>query len=493
MESFLSAVLGELMTRSINFIINKCSNPPALAVEDSLQRALLRAQVISEEAVGRHITNQAMLQQLGLLRDAMHRGYYTLDTFRYQSQYAEGSKDQAVSHSMSPSKVNSARSPCFSSPSAKILGPLREALDRLTSMIVDVNELVIFLRSYPRLYRQPYSMHILLGNCMFGRQMEVELVINFLLHEQSHGSEELEVLPIVGPARIGKSTLVAHVCKDERVRDHFSEIFFLHSHEVTDDKLAFREGCTMKDQNTVPKSNNEKILLVVVELPGDPNEDAWSRLYHAIKRCVPSGSKIIVTSRSDKVVKLGTTRPITLEYLPDEAYWYFFKTLTFGSMDPEMHPRLMQLAMEIARMQNGSFDGAHITSCLLRGNFDIHFWSKVLSFLRGFVQKHVSKFGEHPVYSLGQNRPTQFGRMVTPSQEFVVSHQYQCSSQEEVPKIRLQDVMYWSVKPHGEFNVLSWRSQIPPYYSYIATCEIREPRTKAAKRKRSMKDEVTVG
>jgi len=327
MESFLSAVLGELMTRSINFIINKCSNPPALAVEDSLQRALLRAQVISEEAVGRHITNQAMLQQLGLLRDAMHRGYYTLDTFRYQSQYAEGSKDQAVSHSMSPSKVNSARSPCFSSPSAKILGPLREALDRLTSMIVDVNELVIFLRSYPRLYRQPYSMHVLLGNCMFGRQMEVELVINFLLHEQSHGSEELEVLPIVGPARIGKSTLVAHVCKDERVRDHFSEIFFLHSHEVTDDKLAFREGCTMKDQNTVPKSNNEKILLVVVELPGDPNEDAWSRLYHAIKRCVPSGSKIIVTSLSDKVVKLGTTRPITLEYLPDEAYWFSSRRL----------------------------------------------------------------------------------------------------------------------------------------------------------------------
>jgi len=243
----------------------------------------------------------------------------------------------------------------------------------------------------------------------------------------------------------------------------------------------------------VPKSNKDKILLVVVELAGDPKEDAWSRLYHAFKRCAPSGSKIVVTSRSDKVVKFGTTPPLTLEYLPHEVYWYFFKTLTFGGMDPEMHPRLMQLAMEIARTQNGSFDGAHITSCLLRGNFDIQFWSKVLSFLRGFIQKHVSKFGEHPLYSLGQNRPTEVGRMVTPSQELVISHQYQCSSQEEVPKIRLQDVMYGSVKPHGEVDVLSWRSQIPPYYSYIATCEIRELRTTAAKRKRSMKDGVTVG
>jgi hypothetical protein len=106
-------------------------------------------------------------------------------------------------------------------------------------VIIDVDELVMFLMSYPRLYRQPYSMHILLGNCMFGRQMEVEFVINFLLHKQPHGSEELEILPIVGPARVGKSTLVTHV-------DHFSEIFFLHGHEFTDDKQAFREGCAMK-------------------------------------------------------------------------------------------------------------------------------------------------------------------------------------------------------------------------------------------------------
>jgi hypothetical protein len=121
MESFLSALLGELMTRSINFIINKCLKPPALAVEDSLQRALLRAQVIVEDAVGRHITNQAMLQQLGLLRDATHRGYYTLDTFRYQPQYAEGGKDQTMSRLISPSKLNSARDPYFSSPRAQKL------------------------------------------------------------------------------------------------------------------------------------------------------------------------------------------------------------------------------------------------------------------------------------------------------------------------------------------------------------------------------------
>ncbi|CAL5077701.1 unnamed protein product [Urochloa decumbens] len=396
-------------------------------------------------------------------------------------------KDQAVSHFVFLSKLNSATGPYFSSTSARTMRPLREALDRLTSVIVDVDELVVFLMSYPRLHRQPYSMHIMLSNCMFGRQMEVELVINFLLHKKSHGSEELEVLPIVGPAKIGKSTLVAHVCKDERIHDHFSELLFLHDHEITDDKLAFREGCGMKDQNSVSKSNTGKGLLVVVELAGDLNEDAWNRLYHTCKQCVPIGSKIIITSRSDKVVKLGTTQPLTLKYLPHEAYWYFFKTLTFGSMDPETHPRLAQLAMEIARLQSGSLNGAYITSSLLRDNFDIHFWCKVLSFVRGIVQKHLSKFGEHPFDLLNQNRPLQVRRMAIPSEVFMICHQYQRSSQEEVPKIRFQDVVYGSVKINEKFESLAWRSRIPPYYSYVYTCEIQEPKTTGAKRKRSMK------
>ena len=55
MESFFSAALGELMTKSINFNIDKFSKPPALAMEESLQRTLLRAQAIDKEAKERHI------------------------------------------------------------------------------------------------------------------------------------------------------------------------------------------------------------------------------------------------------------------------------------------------------------------------------------------------------------------------------------------------------------------------------------------------------
>jgi hypothetical protein len=132
---------------------------------------------------------------------------------------------------------------------------------------------------------------------MFGRQMESELVMNFLLYTRPDGCKELEVLPIVGPGLVGKSTLAAHVCEDERVRDHFSEILFLHGQDFTgDDFSALREGHAMEYRNRV-NLNRDRRLLVVVELAGDVNEDACNRL-HSAMQYVPNGSKIIVTSRS---------------------------------------------------------------------------------------------------------------------------------------------------------------------------------------------------
>jgi len=105
---------------------------------------------------------------------------------------------------------------------------------------------------------------------------------------------------------------------------------------------------------------------------------------------------------------------------------------------------------------------------------------------------NLSKFGETPFDRVCRNRPVEFGRMATSSEKFLVSHQYECSSQEEIPKIRMQDVMFGNVKPTGKFDILLWRAQIPPYYSYVYTCStIQELKTTGAKRKRSMKNGVT--
>jgi hypothetical protein len=148
--------------------------------------------------------------------------------------------------------------------------------------------------------------------------------------------------------------------------------------------------------------------------------------------------------------------------------------------------------MEIARILNRSLIGANITACFLRNNFNVCFWCKVRTLLRGYwyVQNYVSRFGEHPSDALRDNKLTYLRRISTSYEKILIHHQYQLSPQEEVPKIMFQDVMYESIRPHGKFEALAWKSQIPPYYNYINVCEIRELETAAVKRKRSVKNGV---
>ncbi|RCV09186.1 hypothetical protein SETIT_2G007100v2 [Setaria italica] len=233
-----------------------------------------------------------------------------------------------------------------------------------------------------------------------------------------------------------------------------AEILFLRDHDFTglDDLATVREGYAMEYKNRVSNSKKDGRLLVVVELVGDLNEDAWNRLYSADTRDVPSGTKIIVTSRSDKIIKFGTTRALNLK----------------------MHPRLACLAMEIARMVKGCFIGGNNYACLLRDNFDIEMWCKILAFMRGQINKNINNFGGHPFDLVNQKRPAYLGRMVTPFQYGVLHCVNECSKQEEVPKIKLQDVMYGSMKVHGKFEMLGWRSRIPPYHNFVNICECQE-------------------
>ncbi|TVU13196.1 hypothetical protein EJB05_40729, partial [Eragrostis curvula] len=473
MESFVSAILGELTSRSISYFINKISGPPqVLDVENRLCRVLLRAQVIIDEAMGRHITNKTMIQQLAMLRDAMLQGFYTLDTFRYQYHDHEKTKGQYVSRSSFLLKVSLLSGLCLFSKKTQNLRKIQEEFDKLSSIILDLDELIRLLMSYPRMFQQPYSKHIMLSNCMFGRQMEAQLVIHFLLHTRPHGTQDLEVLPIVGPGKVGKSTFVAHVCSDERIRDHFAEIVLLRDHDFRDEWLSIlRDGLSVEHRNRTSKK--DKRLLVVIEVAGDINDDAWKKLSSASKRWVTNGTKIVITSRSDKITRFGTTGVITLNYFSDEAHWYFFKTLTFGSIDPEQHPRLANLAMEIAKTHLWSLIGANMDACLLRDNFDIHFWYKFLSFKSQVIEKHLSKFGEHPSVALNQTRPTYLGRMGGTSEDFFVYDQYQIFSQQEVPKITFQDVVYGNVKPHGKFDVLGSTRRCTPCSCSAGPCHFK--------------------
>ncbi|CAM0954387.1 unnamed protein product [Alopecurus aequalis] len=479
MEALISAVLSDLVGRALSFVAEKYREQTT--AEEDLQRLcqlLLRIHVIIEEAEGRRITNQATIHQVSTMKEQMFRGYFLFDAFRCKENKTD--RDEVSHFPFSQSKFNPAkrfrRLVCNTQIESMVIGresskELKQVVLVLESMVADVKEFSIFLMSYPRMYRQPYGAYLYLDKYMFGRQMEKEQAISFLLQAEALGGEKLGVLPIIGPVHVGKSTLVEHVCDDERVRSHFSLILLYNGNNLKNETATnFRDHCAIKHQNI---NSGEERSLVVIELLGDVDEGAWRRLLHTSERSMEHGSKIIITSRSDKMVSVGTTEAIKLSCLSKEAYWYFFKMLVFGSTDPKEHPNLTSIAMELALEMRGSFIPAYIIASLLRGNLSARLWSRLLTQIRKYTQSNTSLFVEYPL----PERPRYGWSMAKTRRgsndiKFFMCGDYQKgpASHYEVPKITSMDLLSgtWGAMPRGA-NLRSCVGD-PSYRRTTATC-----------------------
>ncbi|KAL6647744.1 hypothetical protein ACP70R_015181 [Stipagrostis hirtigluma subsp. patula] len=471
MEVVFSAVISEIANRFISFLVDKCSKRIAPTMDDQMQdnlhRVLLRVRVIVEEAEGRIITNQAMVYQLNILRKEMYRGYYTMDNFRSQANEEDKVEDHDVSQSFVLSKFNPAKRLFFTGHTHRV-NEVQQVIDNINSIIVNMGEFITFLKDCPPLHRQPYSMHLIVDNYMFGRQMEFDRIMNFLMTVEPPSSQGVGILPIVGPPTAGKSTLVAHVSKDERVRNYFTQILF-----VTEDDLG--KGLTTE--------GNER-LLAIIELTENIDEAALRR-YLASATGHASVIKIIITSRSRKIMNFGTTQALMLNFLPLEAYWYFFKVRTFGSADPNYEPKLESIAMEISRDLYGSFSGSFISgsiiSGLLRENINAQHWNMVHTFLKLLIKKTSTSLTAHD--RAKENKPVL--RRRANNDEFGIYDFYQCSADDTIPKITVSDVAFGNVKCEGRFEALAWMSRIPPYKNYIYVCEVQK--TQPSKKRQNVK------
>jgi hypothetical protein len=106
------------------------------------------------------------------------------------------------------------------------------------------------------------------------------------------------------------------------------------------------------------------------------------------------------------------------------AYWYF-KTIAFGSTDPNDHPKLASLCMEIAATFRGAFLAANIVGGLMRANMDTQFWRRLLRLWRDFISKHLLMFGEHPTELMLRDQPVYVCRMARTQQTVMVCKVYQ--------------------------------------------------------------------
>ncbi|CAD6251516.1 unnamed protein product [Miscanthus lutarioriparius] len=390
-EAVVSTVVADLVGRAISLLAGKLQDRGA--VEGKLRR--LRHLVVKLESVvdatdAKRITSRALLEWLSELVGAAHRGRYFLDASGGRAvEVTDEDDDDDDGHAggeprrslFLPSSFNAAKRVRVAARRTLFRGggggggELDGVLADMESVSNDLAEFIMLLQCCPPALHRPLATNIYADCQVFGRHLERRRVIDFLLHDEgAAGVGELGVLPIIGRAGLGKTTLVQHVCDEPAVRlaDHAGG---LPLHEPHGTSLG-AAGEQLRPLER--KLRGERFLAVFDNV--DPRKKCVIDAIMPALRRGRTGSRIIVTGSDKHVVDLGTTEPIILRPLPPEEYWFFFKAHAFGGADDaEADPRLAAAGQAIAKRLRGSFFGAKVVGALLRSRPDHRLWRRVLA------------------------------------------------------------------------------------------------------------------
>jgi hypothetical protein len=157
-------------------------------------------------------------------------------------------------------------------------------------------------------------------------------------------------------------------------------------------------------------------------------------------------------------------------------------------MDPDEHPKLASLGMQLAMQLHGSFLGANMFGQILWGNPDAKIWHGLLMSLRDMARRRFFLFGEHcPDDILVKNNPVDTAKVAFLHAQGCLVYDLReagHAQSELLPRLTPQGPQMEDGKiPRDErFDVLVWRSRIPPFRDYIATFVKQKPQ-RIARRK----------
>ena len=265
------------------------------------------------------------------------------------------------------------------------------------------------------------------------------------------GDHTLAILPIIGGVAVGKKTLVAHVCGNERVRSRFSSILHLNG----DNLLGIHDN----------GRDMFGIMLVVIEFASDVGEDDWKK-FHSFLTRIGRGSKIIIVSKIKRIARFGTVKEISLSGLSHDELRYLFKALAFGSVEPTEHPRLVQIADDFATVIHNSLVSLVATNMftdVLRSNLNVQFWRCILDKAARMVKRNISIYGVNPTMRIEQGRQVDITDIALHPLSLKF-YSVNASIKTELPSVTFGKLIKDpSVRPKGDFILMAWESRISPY------------------------------
>ncbi|XP_060967409.1 putative disease resistance RPP13-like protein 1 [Cannabis sativa] len=224
---------------------------------------------------------------------------------------------------------------------------------------------------------------------VYGRDVDKEAIVKLLL------SDKFSVIPIVGMGGIGKTTLAQLVYNDARVTKMFdtrvwvtvgdddkvnsSKVMKTIILKVKSAKCKFEEEFEVL--NEVKEVLTGKKFLIILDDVWDEDSNRWDVIKSVFQSGL-HGSKIIVTTRSNKVASIMETKPTSTYSLSTISFdkgWQLF--VRRAAIDVNMHEYadLQVIGRKIVEKCNGLPLAIKSLGGLLRGKQNKEDWDDILN------------------------------------------------------------------------------------------------------------------
>ncbi|KAI9074155.1 hypothetical protein K1719_043870 [Acacia pycnantha] len=358
-QALLSASLQTLLDRIASsefrdFMKNRKLNVSLL---DELKITLLMLDVVLNDAEQKQITNGAIKEWLEELKDAVYDAEDLVDEINTESLRCKEEKDSQNLANKVCSFFSSSFGQFYSEMNSKIETTTRR-LEHFAKRMDVLGLQSVSLRAHKRA-----TTSLVNESVVVGRDDDKEKLLKMLLCDEDPKGNAIGVITIWGMGGL----------------DDFN--FF----EVTKNLV---ESITSKVYNSANidflrvelrnSLSNKKFLIVLDDLWNEKYSD-WDDLitpFHNGRR----GSKVIVTTRQQRVVEITHTFPVhKLRCLSDDSCWLLLSKHAFANEDPFKYPELEEIGRQIARKCGGLPIAAKTIGGLLRSKVDAMEWNKILS------------------------------------------------------------------------------------------------------------------
>ena len=363
-ETILSVVAEEMLKKVISVATEQISL--ALGFKEDLTRlreSVEMIQAVLADAERRQVGDEAVRLWLQRLKDVAYDADDVLDEFAYEILR----RKVEIRNQMK-------RKVCFffsfSNPiafrikMANKVKTIRESLKKINDEAKEfqLSSSVGTVNVNPEPYRE--TVCFLDHSEVVGRGDHVLKIVDLLV---SATNQQLSVIPIVGMAGLGKTTLAKLVYNHERVKSYFDKTIWVCVSDIFDDKRILRvmlesltntpsslESKNVILQNLQKELQGKKYLLVLDDVWNE-NSLAWDTFKNNLLGINSNvGNSIIVTTRKEKVAQImGPDAQKYLEKLLDDECWSIIKKKVSPNESIPLTPDLEALGRDIARKCGG--------------------------------------------------------------------------------------------------------------------------------------------